>query len=119
MVYHSQSAGKNMHTKSPADELMHIMTVKAAEALNASHAGEEHHHDHLGHHHDHGHGDENQGEVDIQAVLTAKTVTMITLCVVSLCMGIVPMQIARCCKLVSAEQVVNPRYFELVVYTYG
>lgn len=55
-------------------------------------------------HDDEDHNDGNEG-----SVLMAKGVTMVTLCLVSMCMGIVPMQIAKCFKMVSGNQVINPR----------
>lgn len=47
------------------------------------------------------------------AVITAKTITMLVLGLVSLSMGIIPMQLARCFKLASPtnkHQLVNPRF---------
>lgn len=52
----------------------------------------------------HYHNDENMSDV-----LIAKGITMIILCTVSTCMGILPMQMAKCLKwnISNAE---NPRY---------
>ena len=53
----------------------------------------------------------NQNETmtdnNIYGVLTAKAVTMITLCFVSLFMGIIPMQIAKYCTTINTTN--NPR----------
>ncbi|XP_058798154.1 zinc transporter ZIP1 isoform X3 [Phymastichus coffea] len=58
--------------------------------------------------------DDHDDEKDVGSVLTAKTVTMVTLCLVSICMGIIPMQIAKYFKIVSSNQVINPRSFRYV-----
>lgn len=47
-------------------------------------------------------------------VLVAKGVTMIILCAVSTCMGILPMQMAKCLKWNTAD-VGNPRYQRLSI----
>jgi hypothetical protein len=97
-----------------ADDLMHMISLKAMEALNASGLHDpEHPHGYEAvreheqeHEHEHGDGDERE----VLAVLTAKTVTMVTLCLVSVFMGLIPMQIAKCFKIISSEKIVNPRY---------
>lgn len=61
-------------------------------------------HPHEEEYEEHQHNDES-----ISNVLIAKGITMIILCTVSTCMGILPMQIAKCLKwnISNAE---NPRY---------
>ena len=92
----------NISEERPEEHVMHLLAAKAREALNAStmHAGHEEH-------------EAGEEPADASRVMTAKTVTMVTLCLVSICMGIIPMQIAKCFKLVSSNQVVNPRYVVL------
>lgn len=80
------------------EHLMHVIATKVTEAMNASADTGHDDHDH-----------ESTDNADVGSVLTAKTVTMVTLCLVSICMGIIPMQIAKCFKIVSTDQVVNPR----------
>ena len=44
----------------------------------------------------------------VGAVLAAKAVTMLTLCLVSMFMGIIPMKIARKFNIISTDKTVNP-----------
>ncbi|KAJ8682334.1 hypothetical protein QAD02_018126 [Eretmocerus hayati] len=39
---------------------------------------------------------------------------MVTLCLVSICMGIIPMQLAKCFKIIGANQIGNPRSLKYV-----
>ncbi|XP_076619168.1 zinc transporter ZIP1 isoform X3 [Colletes latitarsis] len=56
---------------------------------------------------------EHNDNANMSSVLIAKGVTMIILCVVSTCMGILPMQMAKCLKWNTAG-VANPRSTKLV-----
>lgn len=60
---------------------------------------------------DHLHNDkeDHHEKEDMYDVLVAKGVTMIILCAVSTCMGILPMQMAKCLKWKTSD-VGNPRY---------
>lgn len=58
-------------------------------------------------HHDDHHG--HLEDTNMSSVLIAKGVTMIILCVVSTCMGILPLQMAKCLKW-NTTDVANPRY---------
>ncbi|XP_015115714.1 zinc transporter ZIP1 isoform X2 [Diachasma alloeum] len=51
---------------------------------------------------------------DATAVLTAKAVTMVVLCTVSICVGLIPIQISRCLKWSSSEAMTNPKSFKIV-----
>ncbi|XP_053970725.1 zinc transporter ZIP1-like isoform X2 [Hylaeus volcanicus] len=62
--------------------------------------------------------DEDHEGANMSSVLIAKGVTMIILCVVSTCMGILPMQMAKCLKWNTAG-VVNPRSTKLVSLLLG
>ncbi|XP_076163272.1 zinc transporter ZIP1-like isoform X2 [Ptiloglossa arizonensis] len=68
--------------------------------------------------HAHHEEDEHQEGVNTSSVLIAKGVTMIILCVVSTCMGILPMQMAKCLKWNTAG-VTNPRSTKLVSLLLG
>lgn len=57
------------------------------------------------HHEDEEHDHE---DANMSQILLAKGVTMIILCTVSICMGILPMQLARCFKW-NTSGVGNPR----------
>ncbi|XP_014236656.1 zinc transporter ZIP1-like isoform X2 [Trichogramma pretiosum] len=82
------------------DETEHaIMQIVKAGLGNGS--------DHDDHDHEHEHDQTSE-------VLMAKTVTMLTLCVVSICMGIIPMQVARCLKITTSDDVINPKSFKWV-----
>ncbi|KOC60850.1 Zinc transporter ZIP3, partial [Habropoda laboriosa] len=61
------------------------------------------------HHHDDG---------NTSSVLIAKGVTMVILCTVSICMGILPMQLAKCLKW-NTTDVENPRSIKLVSVLLG
>uniref|UniRef100_A0A0C9R6C4 Slc39a3 protein n=1 Tax=Fopius arisanus TaxID=64838 RepID=A0A0C9R6C4_9HYME len=51
---------------------------------------------------------------DATAVLTAKGVTMVVLCSVSICVGLIPIQISRCLKWSSSESMTNPKSLKIV-----
>ncbi|XP_076238730.1 zinc transporter ZIP3-like isoform X2 [Calliopsis andreniformis] len=70
------------------------------------------HHDNETDHHHHHHDE------DMSSVLIAKGVTMVILCAVSTCMGILPMQIAKRLKWNTAD-VTNPRSTRLVSLLLG
>lgn len=59
---------------------------------------------------DHSHEeDEEHHKDDMSSILIAKGITMIILCTVSTCMGILPMQLAKYFKW-NTSDVGNPRY---------
>lgn len=71
--------------------------------------------DHHHHHHDGAtnvlnerlaHEVEADGE---SSILLAKGVTMVVLCSVSICMGLLPLGLAKCCKWTSTEKMSHPR----------
>ncbi|XP_031826805.1 zinc transporter ZIP3 isoform X3 [Nomia melanderi] len=62
--------------------------------------------------------EEHHETVDMSRVLIAKGVTMVILCVVSTCMGILPMQMAKCLKW-NTTGVTNPRSSKLVSLLLG
>ncbi|XP_078051122.1 zinc transporter ZIP3 isoform X2 [Augochlora pura] len=80
--------------------------------VDSYHDGHDHDdHDHDDHHHDDDHD-------DISRVLIAKGVTMAILCIVSTCMGILPMQLAKCLKW-NTVSATNPRSTRLVSLLLG
>ncbi|XP_011498144.1 PREDICTED: zinc transporter ZIP3-like [Ceratosolen solmsi marchali] len=95
-----------------SDDLVHMLGLKAVEALNISQL---HDRDY-----EHGHAEEDDGdEWNVGAVLIAKAVTMVTLCLVSIVMGLIPMQIAKCFKVLSSDQVANPSSLKYVSLLLG
>lgn len=64
------------------------------------------------HHH---HEDAHPTDYDASKVLIAKGVTMVVLCTVSTCMGILPMFLAKMFNWTTAGQV-NPRYIYIYIF---
>ncbi|CAK9797454.1 Zinc transporter ZIP3 [Anthophora plagiata] len=84
------------------DKLLMERLVTTVQSLHEVEEEEEHHHD----------------DGNMSSVLVAKGVTMIILCIVSICMGILPMQLAKCLKWNTAD-VENPRSTKLVSVLLG
>ncbi|XP_014211042.1 zinc transporter ZIP3 isoform X2 [Copidosoma floridanum] len=53
------------------------------------------------------------------SVLVAKSVTMACLCLVSVCMGVIPMQVAKCFNFGSSDGIGNPRSLKYVSVLLG
>ncbi|KAK0095622.1 hypothetical protein PV326_007825 [Microctonus aethiopoides] len=51
---------------------------------------------------------------DPTAILTAKAVTMVVLCMVSICMGVIPLQLGKCLKWTATDKSSNPRSSKVV-----
>ncbi|XP_026672652.1 zinc transporter ZIP3-like isoform X3 [Ceratina calcarata] len=62
--------------------------------------------------------DEEEHQENESSVLIAKGVTMAILCTVSICMGILPLQVARCLKW-NASDVANPRSTRVISLLLG
>ncbi|XP_076643576.1 uncharacterized protein LOC143353857 [Halictus rubicundus] len=87
-------------TMSPVED--NLLTRRLMSLVDVHHEEEEHHHE----------------DEDMSSVLIAKGVTMVILCVVSTCMGILPMQLAKCLKW-NTTGVTNPRSTRLVSLLLG